>query len=160
MTNCEINILPDEILLEIFDMLPSDDLLSLTSTCHKFNSLILSSTQLSEKFQLQLTRANYNREWIGKRKYVDVFIDALSARHFLYILAKIGEDVKSLCFNAHETDPAIVKQVFLMCPNVKKLWLYNFEIPEDFYPDELGEPRPKYELEFFYYQGKKILKKN
>lgn len=150
---CDIHSLPDEILLEIFDFLPPQMLCALTSTCQKFHSLILNSTQLSEKFQLQLTLANYNREWIGGRKYVDVFIDAVSARHFLYILARLGSDVKWLCFNCFETDPVVVKQVLLMCPNVKKLWLYNFEIPEVFYPDELGDPRPKYELEFLYIQG-------
>lgn len=153
MTSHEIISLPDEILLEIFNYLPIDDLLSLILTCKKFHSIIFSSTHLSEKFQLQLTLQNYNREWIGSRKYVDVFIDAISARHFLYILSKIGKDVKMLCFNCHETDLAVVKQVLLMCPNVKKLWLYNIELPEVFYPDELNDPRPSYELEFFYYEG-------
>lgn len=157
-TTCELYTLPDEVLLEIFEFIKRPDLLSLTQTCEKFNSLISTSTQLLSKFELHFTIDNFDREWLCTRKYSSAFIDKMAARHFLYIIAKIGGDFKSLVFNCDKTDVMVVKNVLLMCPNLKKLWVYNFEKDEDFYPDELGDPRPVFELDLFHFQGEVSLK--
>ena len=156
-TACELYTLPDEVLLEIFGFINTPSLLSLTQTCKKFNSLISNSTQLLQKFELHFKIENFDREWICTRKYSSAFIDKNAARHFLYIIAKIGGDFKSLTFNCDETDVMVAKNVLLMCPNLKKLWVYNFEKDDDFFPDELGDPRPTFDLDVLYFQGRVIM---
>ncbi|KAL7013812.1 hypothetical protein ACKWTF_015598 [Chironomus riparius] len=146
-----MDILPQELLLEIFTYLPAEDLLSLTLTCHKFNEIISNNSKLLENFEIQFISDYANNEWIGSRKYTRFFIDGFSGIYFLYILKDIGHDIDTLVINCSEFAVAYVKQMLLMCENLKNLTIYNATDDSD--PQDYGYPFVKYDLDYFYFRG-------
>jgi len=146
-----MDFLPKELLLEIFTYLPAEDLLSLSLTCHKFNEIINNNSKLLENFEVQFISDYANNEWIGSRKYKKLFIDGSSGIYFLYILKDIGHEIIDLVINGHEFAVAYVKQILLMCENVKNLTVYNATNDSD--PQDYGYPFIKYDLDYFYFRG-------
>lgn len=146
-----MDILPKELLLEIFTYLPAEDLLSLTLTCHKFNEIISNNSKLLENFEIQFISDYANNEWIGSRKYTRLFIDGSWGIYFLYILKDIGPDIIDLVINCSDFAVAYVKQILLMCENLKNLTFYNATDDSD--PQDYGYPFVKYDLDYFYFRG-------
>ncbi|XP_070501434.1 uncharacterized protein [Chironomus tepperi] len=146
-----MDILPKELLIEIFTYLPAEDLLSLSLTCHTFNELISNNSKLLENFEVQFIFDYVNNEWIGSRKYTRLFIDGSSGIYFLYILKDIGPDIVNLVINCSDFAVAYVKQILLMCENVKNLTIYNATNDSD--PQDYGYPFLKYNLDYFYFRG-------
>lgn len=141
----------DELLLEIFLHLPVPDLLSASLVCQKFNLIISSSLKLVENFEIQFTSKNVNNEWIGSRNYTSCFIEGESCINYFYILKSIGPKISNLVVNCCDMQLEVLKQVLLMCENVKNLTVYN--VAADGADEVYGPPNIKLDLDYFHFTG-------
>lgn len=108
-----LNQFPSEILLEIFDYLKTPDLISLTLTCHTFNSVI-NNTKLSDKFTLNFNENFQSRVWIGSRRYSKLKME--DEKGSFVILNSIGKDIKSITIDVRSIDLKTIARILNLCP--------------------------------------------
>lgn len=114
----KLNQLPNEILIEIFEMLPTSDLIALTQVCYRFNVLINNSI-LSSKFTLNLDQESANRAWIGTRKYTNIHITTNVG--IFSVLSCVAADIKKITFELISIDLKSVARILILCPEVKEV---------------------------------------
>lgn len=111
--------IPKEILIEIFDKLPTSDLITLTLVCNSFNVLI-NNSKLSEKFILNLDPESENRKpWVGSRKYTKTCITTSAG--ILSTLNYVAADIKKISFKLLSIDLKSVAEILILCPKLKEI---------------------------------------
>lgn len=138
--------LPDEMVIEVFDKLPSRDLLICILCCHKFKYIITNSYRLLQKLPLTLSDTDENDdlnifEEKAPRKSIDRLL--LSDRRFnnlviklkrenimsyLSVFKKFGEFVRLLKISGYIFETADQLRMFLRyLPNLKHLKTSNIQ---------------------------------
>ncbi|KAG5669207.1 hypothetical protein PVAND_017100 [Polypedilum vanderplanki] len=113
-----LNKLRKELLFEIFDLLPIEDLLNITTVCKTFN-IFVNNTKLVEKFTLHFDQNITNRDWIGSRKYTKLSIENDSGA--FGILKCIGDDIKHVEMSTKSIDVKTISRLLSLCPNMTYL---------------------------------------
>lgn len=148
--------LPSKLLLKIFTSCSSSDLLSLSLTCRKFNSLISNSIQLLEKFQLHFDESHKDQKWIGLRFYFNLTLDGDLASHYQATIENIADTITSLelniCLGANLEDMLAVLNAL---KNLKVLKIFMLDIFDLLYDQKAMEflETPEYELNLLEFYG-------
>lgn len=123
--NLQLIHLNDDILIEIFTYLPSEDLLSSTLVCKKFNHLISNSRILLNTFSIKFTESKKKKLWIGSRKYSRIEIKNIQNAQFMkieeIIMKSIGESITDLTINCSSNYIEFLWRILLISVNLKNL---------------------------------------
>ena len=124
-TSVQLNDLPDEILLIIFEKLPSSTLFcSLASVNQRFNRLVYDSIFTNRLTLIRFIREHLFKEPLLRRLLVFPLIDQVLDQFCLQILPEIHEKVQWLCL-----EPLSIERVLRATdyPNLSALSLWNIE---------------------------------
>lgn len=146
-----IDLLPQEILLEVFDYLPSKDLLSLTLTLKPFNTLISSSNNLSKRLEVHFVSEHKSLAWSGLRKYSKFYLEGSPAKFFLPVFRRIHADVVELCVTCVQMEAIVLKEILILCQNLRKLTIKNNRIA--YLSDDFDAPLPSLNLDILHYRN-------
>lgn len=138
-----MDLLPEELLIEIFNYLSSSDLLHLTTLNSYFNEVISSSPQILKKFSLYFRKSE--EVWIGSRAYSNLIIENYSVIQHEKILQDVGGNIRSLKIKRWNWSLDIDRllEIFRLCPNLK---LLKFEKIQFNFMLKLNEENlPKYD---------------
>lgn len=154
MNNLDQKFLPEEILVKIFKILQSKDILSLTLTCKTLNSIISDSRKLLERFVLKISDAKLEEKKLSTlRKYSKYsFEGKISADQLKDHFEFNGENICEITFSQFSIDVCFFKKILLKCLNVKKIKLIDANFINDNVMEIYQEPLPRLtlsELEFF-----------
>lgn len=144
--------LPENIIINIFTYLSSVDLNSLAIVCKHLNEIITTSSRVTKAFKLFFLPENASREWINTRKISKVYIDGSVASSFIYILADISPQIQELEIDCCEIELMLIKQIVLICENLKSLALV--EVENTLYESTvIRKPLPRLNLKYLYFEG-------
>lgn len=118
--------LTEEILIEIFNYLPENDLISLTRTCKAFNEIISNTSKIVQRFCVKFNPLNKNSEWIRRRKYKKIKFSHCDNNLFLRFQVMIdanGSCIKEIEIEECSIEDSSLKLLLFTCPNVKSLTL-------------------------------------
>jgi hypothetical protein len=146
-----IDLLPQDILIDIFALLPRQDLISLTKTCKYFNESISENSNLCKNLELHFVPENSVLEWTGRRRYTRAYIEALAARHFMTIFENFGANLREIQVICMKTEAAVLKKILMSCRNVVKLVLKDNNVRYNL--DDFDEPLPRLQLQTFHYRN-------
>lgn len=147
MTQQNFANLPQEVLINIFSFLPSSDLLSLSETCRSFTNAINSSSLLMKKFKISIFDSKKDLEWNPMRKYSKLCIDSQHFEDFMKIFECIGGDLKSLEIKYSLVDLNVLREILVMCGNVKELLVHAIRLTNN--EQDSIEPLPRLKLDKF-----------
>lgn len=138
-----MDVLPKEMLLEIFQFLQARDLISLTECCVQFYRLISSTEKLLNKIPLYLhvdidkfvireflqrgatqnDVKNFITETLinGCRKYTKIVVGDIDGEIGVEILARYNSSVKQLTFRRGLYGLKHICKMLVVCPNVRRL---------------------------------------
>lgn len=138
-----MDVLPKEMLLEIFQFLSARDLITLTEVCSTFYHLISSTEKLLNKIPIYLNVdidkfvirefiprgsseievKNFINETLIKsfRKYSKIFIGDIDGGIAVEIFEKFGRSVKQIIFRKGFYGLKHICKILVLCPNVKRL---------------------------------------
>lgn len=133
-----MDLLPKEMLLEIFKYLPAHDLLSLTEVCSTFYHLIGSTERLLDKIPITLLfsqskidsmRTLYpdismliiNGLKFGNRRYSKVIVSEIKKDVAVKICEILNISVKELTFKRGSYDIETVRKILCACPNINMI---------------------------------------
>lgn len=145
-----IDLLPQEILLEVFDYLPSKDLLALTLTLKSFDETISSSNHLSRRLEVHFVSEHKALTWSGARKHSKFYLEGSPAKYFLPIFREIHADVIELCITCVRMEATVFKEILLLCKNLKKLTIKNNRIA---FLEDFVAPLPCLNLDTLHYRN-------
>jgi hypothetical protein len=111
--------LPEEALCEVFQYLSGRDLIKLTRVCAKFRDIVNTTHSLTAKLTLSFQKRKRNSN-LGRRMYRKLNIYYLETVHF-NILKLLGRDITEIAFLHYDFKIEIIRQVLMLCPNVKTL---------------------------------------
>lgn len=147
--------LPKELLIEIFDYLPSKDILTTMLVSKSFNNIISDSVSLRKKFRLNLhARRIASKEWIGSRQYSRVIMRD-SSKKSLDIMKNIAKNITELRLMFGRMYMKSLKKIFLRAKNLKDVSIVKMDFidSEDDFKGEL----PILSLNSLNYNGNKNL---
>jgi hypothetical protein len=133
-----MDLLPKEIFLEIFNFLPSPDLIALTEVCTTFNQLISSTERLLDRIpvylqysqsKIEATRINHTTLnsliiqglRFGRRKYTRVVIGDINQEVLVGISEMLNGSVKEAVFKRGCHELETVARILTNFRNVKRL---------------------------------------
>lgn len=138
-----MDVLPKEMLLEIFQFLSARDLIKLTEVCSTFYRLISSTEKLINKIPLYLTVdvdkfvirefiprgatevevKNFITETLidGCRKYSRIFVGDIDGGIAVEVLEKWNTSVKQMIFRRGNYGLKHICKMLVACPNVRRL---------------------------------------
>ena len=133
-----MDLLPKEMLLEIFQYLTAHDLMSLTEVCSTFNHLISSTEKLLDKIPITLHLSQSKVDAakfiypdistliirglkFGNRRYTKIFISEIKQEIAVKICEILNVNVKELSFKRGSYDIETVRRILLACPNIKRI---------------------------------------
>lgn len=162
-----MDLLPKEMLLEIFQFLAARDLLKLTEVCSEFYRLISSTERLLNKIPLYLSVdvdkfvireflargategdvKNFIDETLinGCRKYSRIVIGDMDGGIAVEILEKWGSSVHQLTFRRGFYGLKHICKILVLCPNVRRLKFCRGSLRGDI--DVTGLELPRLKLE-------------
>lgn len=160
-----MDVLPKEMLLEIFQFLSARDLIALTEVCSTFYRLISSTEKLLNKIPLYLNVdidkfiireflprgatevdvKNFITETLinGCRKYSRIFICDIDGGIAVEILEKWNSSVKQLIFRRGSYGLKHICRMLVVCPNVRRLKFCRGSLRGDIDVSGLELPRLK-----------------
>lgn len=115
-----MNLLPKEVLFEIFQYLDARDLIALTTVCSSFNDIV-SGSKLAKKLIMNFRKVHGEYDSIGDRKYSQLRIGFYKATFHSQVLKEIGKFVTNLSFKNCTLKIDIVRKILLATPSVS--WL-------------------------------------
>jgi hypothetical protein len=146
-----MDVVPKEMLLEIFKYLSFHDLLSLSEVCSTFNLLISSSDKLLSKIPvfLQISPSKIDvavNQWksgdiaqfivenlkFGTRKYSKLFIGDINSEIVVKICELLGLNVKEITFKRGSHDLETVRRILIKTSNVKRLKFCRRSVKSEF----------------------------
>jgi len=146
-----IDLLPKELIIEIFNLLPQRSLIALTETCKLFNEIISTNSILSEKLELHFVPENKILTWTGCRKYSKVYLEGYVAGFYLEILRSSCEFLKEIQIVCMSMKGQVLKEILLNCVNLKRILIKDNRIR---YKDEdFEEPLPHLKLQILHYRN-------
>lgn len=134
-----MDLLPGEMLLEIFQYLSPADLLPLTVLSRTFNEVI-SGSKLVHKLELNFRKLNSDEATLGLRRYSQLVIGFFNVRAHHAILQDIGADIVSLTFKNCKLKLDVLRKVLNATPNVTKLTFDKLKLSD--VPNEMKQPLP------------------
>lgn len=112
--------LPEEVLREVFQYLSGRDLINLTRVCRKFRDIVNTTQSLTAKFTLRFEKRKRNN-CLGRRKYRKLNVIYMDQAVHYNILRLLGSDITQLTFSYYNFNLDTIRQVMMLCPNVKTL---------------------------------------
>ncbi|KAG5668494.1 hypothetical protein PVAND_016433 [Polypedilum vanderplanki] len=147
-----IDLLPQEILINIFSFLTSrHDLLNLTTTCRFFNEIISSNLNLCKILEVHFVPENRIIEWTGNRKYSRAFIEGFAAKHFINIFENFGCNLREIQIICQKIEGSNLKKILINCKNLIKIVIKDNKV--NFNEEDFSEPLPKLKLQTLHYRN-------
>lgn len=131
--------LPEELQLEIFRYLSSDDIIALTSICSSFNRSI-SNSLLVRKLEVKFRKLNGDKDSFGCRQYERLRVGFLKPQVHFVILERIGNGLKDIHFRNCKLKLESVRSSLVFCKNVSVLTFDHLQLSD--VPNVLKHPLP------------------
>lgn len=115
-----LNLLPEELVHEIFEYLPGREILNCSRSCSIFHSIIEKSKALTSKLTLCFEKQRKYCQ-IGKRKYSKLYVGYVDPSIHYILLKLLGENITKVTFCDYDFRLDAVRRVLIACKNVKDL---------------------------------------
>jgi hypothetical protein len=112
--------LPDEVWAEVFQYLSGRDIINLTRCCRRFRDIVNTTHSLTAKLTLCFEKRKRN-SCLGRRKYRRLVVSYVEQKVHIGILRFVGSDITQLTFAHYNFRLDTVRQVLVLCSNVKVL---------------------------------------
>lgn len=137
--------LPEELIVEIFSYIHSNEINKLTLVCKRFNDIISRTPILLEKVQIVSDVWRKKEDPLPLRKYRKVKVRDVNNKFAIKLIEHIGESIHEMSIGIEEFNVRNFKKLLNFCPNLRHLKLDKLDIALT--DDEFCEPYPKLQLD-------------
>lgn len=138
-----MDLLPKEMLFEIFQYLSGSDLISLTSVSKNFNGTVSSYPELSRKIILIFRKLNSDMNSFGSRQYSQLKIGFFKTNFHYSVLVEVGANLVQLTLKNFKFKLDTVRRILLLTPKVSQLSFDRVTLSD--VPNNLKQPMPRLE---------------
>ncbi|CRL04937.1 CLUMA_CG018074, isoform A [Clunio marinus] len=140
-----MDLLPAEMLFEIFKDLSAEDLINLSCVCKSFNAFINNELNLVRKLQMCFRKLNYKDEsTLGDRQYTKLCIGFFSTSYHRKLFHSISSRLTTLSFSNIKLKLNILKAILNAAPNVTSINFFKFTLLDA--PRVLKKPFPQLDI--------------
>lgn len=139
----EMNFLPEEILLDIFQFLSASELLALSTVSKVFN-YVINDSKLVQKLQIAFRKLSGDEESIGNRRYSRLKIGFYKPTVHYAILKSIGDELTSLSFVNYKLKLDTIRKILNETPNVRNLKFERVSLSD--VPNVMKLPHPQLKI--------------